>query len=58
MLTSLQAAIMEIFCHLQYSVFGSILTIGAVIGAITSGRVADWLGRKGVGTEADTLLLS
>ncbi|KAJ0079052.1 hypothetical protein Patl1_22725 [Pistacia atlantica] len=31
----------------EYSVFGSILTIGAVVGAITSGRFADWLGRKG-----------
>ncbi|XP_059632636.1 sugar transporter ERD6-like 16 isoform X2 [Cornus florida] len=27
--------------------FGSILTIGAMIGAITSGRIADFLGRKG-----------
>ncbi|XP_008795112.1 sugar transporter ERD6-like 16 [Phoenix dactylifera] len=31
----------------QYSVFGSILTIGAMIGAITSGRIADLIGRKG-----------
>ncbi|KAL3829391.1 hypothetical protein ACJIZ3_018193 [Penstemon smallii] len=31
----------------QYSMFGSIITIGAMIGAITSGRVADFLGRKG-----------
>ncbi|XP_044498506.1 sugar transporter ERD6-like 16 isoform X2 [Mangifera indica] len=27
--------------------FGSILTIGAMLGAITSGRMADFLGRKG-----------
>ncbi|KAM7485157.1 hypothetical protein LguiA_001166 [Lonicera macranthoides] len=27
--------------------FGSIVTIGAMIGAITSGRIADYIGRKG-----------
>ncbi|KAK4775759.1 hypothetical protein SAY87_023720 [Trapa incisa] len=31
----------------QYSMFGSILTIGAMLGAVTSGRIADFLGRKG-----------
>ncbi|KAK9052779.1 hypothetical protein SSX86_029409 [Deinandra increscens subsp. villosa] len=31
----------------EYSVFGSIVTIGAMIGAITSGRIGDTLGRKG-----------
>uniref|UniRef100_A0A7N0U8M5 Major facilitator superfamily (MFS) profile domain-containing protein n=1 Tax=Kalanchoe fedtschenkoi TaxID=63787 RepID=A0A7N0U8M5_KALFE len=31
----------------QYSMFGSILTIGAMIGAVTSGRMADFMGRKG-----------
>lgn len=31
----------------EYSIFGSILTIGAMLGAITSGRIADFLGRKG-----------
>ncbi|KAI3469466.1 hypothetical protein Pfo_026129 [Paulownia fortunei] len=31
----------------QYSMFGSIITIGAMIGAITSGRIADFIGRKG-----------
>ncbi|KAK9288742.1 hypothetical protein L1049_017206 [Liquidambar formosana] len=31
----------------EYSTFGSILTIGAMIGAITSGRIADFIGRKG-----------
>ncbi|XP_051127721.1 sugar transporter ERD6-like 16 isoform X2 [Andrographis paniculata] len=31
----------------QFSMFGSIITIGAMIGAITSGRVADFIGRKG-----------
>ncbi|KAI5659016.1 hypothetical protein M9H77_27809 [Catharanthus roseus] len=31
----------------QFSVVGSILTIGAMLGAITCGRIADYLGRKG-----------
>ncbi|OWM74161.1 sugar transporter ERD6-like 16 [Punica granatum] len=31
----------------QYSMFGSILTIGAMLGAVTSGRIADFVGRKG-----------
>ncbi|KAK7337829.1 hypothetical protein VNO77_18416 [Canavalia gladiata] len=30
----------------QYSIFGSILTIGAMIGAIMSGRIADYAGRR------------
>ncbi|KAL5541764.1 hypothetical protein UlMin_009474 [Ulmus minor] len=30
----------------QYSMFGSIVTIGAMLGAITSGRIADYIGRK------------
>lgn len=32
----------------QYSVFGSILTIGAMVGAMMSGCVADIIGRKRV----------
>ncbi|XP_030552434.1 sugar transporter ERD6-like 7 isoform X2 [Rhodamnia argentea] len=32
----------------EYSVFGSILTFGAMIGAITGGPIADFIGRKGV----------
>ncbi|OAY70657.1 Sugar transporter ERD6-like 16 [Ananas comosus] len=32
---------------LQFSVFGSIVTIGAMIGAIASGRISDYIGRKG-----------
>ncbi|KAG6415351.1 hypothetical protein SASPL_122762 [Salvia splendens] len=31
----------------HYSLFGSILTFGAMIGAITSGKIADYIGRKG-----------
>ncbi|KAF5744182.1 Major facilitator superfamily protein isoform 1 [Tripterygium wilfordii] len=31
----------------EYSVFGSILTFGAMIGAVTSGPIADFIGRKG-----------
>ncbi|PRQ39021.1 putative major facilitator, sugar transporter, major facilitator superfamily [Rosa chinensis] len=31
----------------EYSMFGSILSIGAVLGAFTSGKIADSLGRKG-----------
>ncbi|TYH46177.1 hypothetical protein ES332_D11G317000v1 [Gossypium tomentosum] len=30
----------------EYSFFGSILTIGAMIGAVMSGRLADYIGRK------------
>ncbi|GMY21364.1 sugar transporter ERD6-like 5 isoform X7 [Fagus crenata] len=31
----------------EYSLFGSILTIGAMIGAIVSGKMADYIGRRG-----------
>ncbi|KAF3436355.1 hypothetical protein FNV43_RR23447 [Rhamnella rubrinervis] len=31
----------------EFSMFGSILTFGAMIGAITSGPIADFIGRKG-----------
>ncbi|KAK7397248.1 hypothetical protein VNO78_18415 [Psophocarpus tetragonolobus] len=30
----------------QYSIFGSVLTIGAMIGAVVSGRIADYAGRR------------
>ena len=32
----------------QFSTFGSILNVGCMIGAITSGRIADYSGRKRV----------
>jgi MFS family permease len=31
---------------MQYSLFGSILTIGAMVGAIVSGSLADYAGRR------------
>lgn len=33
---------------MKYSVFGSILTIGAMIGAAVSGKIADYVGRRAV----------
>lgn len=33
---------------LQYSVFGSISTVGAMLGAVMSGKIADLFGRRGV----------
>ncbi|KAK6915516.1 Major facilitator, sugar transporter-like, partial [Dillenia turbinata] len=43
----------------QYSIFGSILTIGAMFGAIMSGGIADFIGRKGVRIEnnGDSLMI-
>lgn len=31
----------------EYSFFGSILTIGAIVGAVVSGKLADYIGRRG-----------
>lgn len=32
----------------QYSVFGSVLSISAMVGAVVSGKLADYIGRRGV----------
>lgn len=32
----------------QYSIFASILTTGGMVGAVTSGHLSDYIGRKGV----------
>lgn len=42
----------------QYSVFGSILTIGAMIGALVSGRIADRFGRRGAMSFSELLCLT
>ncbi|CAL5437056.1 unnamed protein product [Camellia sinensis] len=39
----------------EYSLFGSIMTFGAMAGAITCGPIADFIGRKGV-SQLDQLL--
>ncbi|GAB2211535.1 hypothetical protein Droror1_Dr00024850 [Drosera rotundifolia] len=41
----------------EYSLFGSILTIGAMAGAIASGRLADIMGRRGTMAVAEFLSL-
>ncbi|KAL8265827.1 hypothetical protein R6Q59_003171 [Mikania micrantha] len=42
----------------EYSVFGSILTIGAMVGAVMSGKIADRLGRRTVSWLLDVGRLS
>jgi MFS family permease len=42
---------------MQYSVFGSILTIGAMLGAIFSGTIADRVGRKCVSSNPVSILI-
>ena len=33
---------------MQYSVFGSIMTAGGIVGALVNGKFADVIGRRGV----------
>ncbi|VAH40809.1 unnamed protein product [Triticum turgidum subsp. durum] len=42
----------------EYSVFGSILTIGAMLGAILSGTIADWVGRRCVSSNPISIMLT
>jgi MFS family permease len=39
---------MFMFTAFQFALFGSILNFGAILGSITSGKIADVIGRKAV----------
>ena len=47
----------KLLAFMQYSFFGSILTIGAIIGALVSGRLADYAGRRVVSFSDYTCVL-
>ena len=44
----LDVSVLNVSKYLQYSLFGSILTVGAMIGAAMSGRISDLIGRRAV----------
>ncbi|PKI78228.1 hypothetical protein CRG98_001399 [Punica granatum] len=41
----------------EYSLFGSILSIGAIVGALLSGRIADFVGRRGAMWVSDVICI-
>ncbi|KAF3599612.1 hypothetical protein F2Q69_00036317 [Brassica cretica] len=43
----LDVSALNVSKYLQYSLFGSILTVGAMIGTAMSGRISDLIGRRG-----------